>query len=59
MCKSISVYSYDSNPAIDPPLFYASRNDAQIRVDKGFALYLSPNTVQLKPPPGWTPKTLW
>ena len=54
MCKSIRVYAFDANPAIDPPLFFASRNDAAIRVDRGFALYLAPKAIQLKPPPGWT-----
>jgi hypothetical protein len=54
MSKQISVYAHNANPAIDPPLFHASRNDAQIRIDKGFALYLSPKVLQLKPPPGWT-----
>jgi hypothetical protein len=44
MCKSISVYSHDSNPAIDLPLFRISRHEATIRLDKGFVLPLSPNT---------------
>jgi hypothetical protein len=54
MCKSISAYSHDANPAIDPPLFRISRHEATIRLGKGFVLPLSPNTVQVKPPPGWT-----
>jgi hypothetical protein len=33
MCKSISVYSHDANPEIDPPLFRISRHEATIRLD--------------------------
>jgi hypothetical protein len=54
MSKPISVYAHDANVDIDPPLFHASVTEAQIRIDRDFAFYLSPTAVRLKPPAGWT-----
>jgi len=55
MRKPIYVYSYDANPNVDPPKFRTSPHDALQRLSKGYVTYLSPNSVQEVPPPGWTP----
>lgn len=55
MRKTISVFSHDSDPAFDAPLFFVSRYDADTRINSGCARYLSPSAVQLAAPPGWTP----
>ena len=54
MRKSISVYSHDSNPAIDSPSYFISPVDAAARIDKGYAVYLSASSIRIRPP-GWTP----
>lgn len=55
MRKTVSVFSHDCNPAIDPPIFFITRHDAEWRTERGFVRPLNPRSVQLKPPPGWTP----
>jgi len=53
MRKTVSVFSYEANPAVDPPSYHISRYDADLRIERGFVLFLSPRSVQLKPPPGF------
>jgi hypothetical protein len=53
--KAVRVFAHDSNPANDPPVFFISRFDAEYRVTKGYARYLSANAVQQKPPANWSP----
>jgi hypothetical protein len=54
--KNIRVYLHDSDPARDSHAFRISRNDAVSRLAAGYVRYLSPNAVQLKPPPDWKPE---
>jgi hypothetical protein len=54
MRRSVSVYSHDSNPAIDSPSYFISRSEADTRIDKGYAVYLSTDSIRTRPP-GWTP----
>ena len=53
--KPIYVYSHDANPAIDAPSFRISRCDAADRLAAGYVLWVSEDSVQLKPPPEWHP----
>ena len=53
MRKGISVYSHDVNPDIDAPVFHVSRCEADARIEKGWAVWLSPASIQTRPP-GWT-----
>jgi len=53
MHKPISVYSHDSDPAIDRPSFHITPSDAAARIARGYVRWLSPRSVQLKPPPGY------
>jgi hypothetical protein len=50
MSQSISVYSHDSDPAIDSPRFRISRHEAEQRLAAGYVRFISPTQVQLKPP---------
>jgi len=50
MRRSIAVYIYDANPEIDSPLFYTSRCEADVRIDKGYAIWLSPKSIQTRRP---------
>jgi hypothetical protein len=53
MRKDIQVFSCDSNPAVDSPVFHVTRTEADVRIEKGFAVWLSPTSIQTRPP-GWT-----
>lgn|SRR6516162_6224262 len=56
MSKSVCVYaSRCQSPLSIHRCFISRANEATIRLDRGFVLPLSPTTVQLKPPPGWSP----
>jgi hypothetical protein len=53
MRKNVSVYSYDANPRIDPPVFYITRSEADVRIDRGYAVWLGPKSIETHPP-GWS-----
>jgi hypothetical protein len=55
MRKSVSVFTYDANPEIDPPSFHVSKTEAALRLEKGYCIYVGPNAVQMKPPPWLVP----
>lgn len=54
MRKPIRVFSHDSDPASDSPIFFISIHDAEDRVTKGYASYLAPLAIQNRPPVGWS-----
>jgi hypothetical protein len=47
------VYTHDANPAVDPPSLRITQHEASERLEKGYAVWLSPNSIRTKPP-GWT-----
>jgi hypothetical protein len=51
--KSISVFAHDSDPEFDRPLFHVTRFDADERAARGYVRWLSPRSVQIKPPVGF------
>lgn len=51
----VLVFSHDSDPACDPWIYYISQSEAQVRLERGYVRFISPNRVQLIPPPGYTP----
>lgn len=53
MRKGVQVYSCDSNPGIDAPAYHVSRTEADTRIEKGFAVWLTPTSIQTRPP-GWS-----
>jgi hypothetical protein len=53
MRKGVQVYSCDSNPGIDAPAYHVTRTEADTRIEKGFAVWLTPTSIQTRPP-GWT-----
>jgi hypothetical protein len=55
MHRPVYVYAYDANLDIDSCLYRISPDDAAIRLARGYVSYLSPNSVQLKPPPDFSP----
>lgn len=53
----VLVFSHDSNPTCDRWLYAISQSEAQTRMAKGYVRFVTPNRVQLKPPPDWIPPT--
>ena len=53
MRKNIAVYTYDANPEIDSPLFYTSRCEADVRIERGYAVWFGPKSIQTRLP-GWS-----
>lgn len=54
MRKSISVFSHAANPAIDQPDFFITRHEAEDRVNKSYAHYISATAIQHQPPVTFT-----
>lgn len=54
MRKPISVFSHDSNPLLDSPVFFITRFDADQRISAGYSVSISANAIQNLPPKGWT-----
>ena len=51
MHRPVYVYAHDANLDIDSCLYRISPTEASQRLARGYVSYLSPNSVQLKPPP--------
>ena len=56
LSRNIRVFSHDSDPATDSPLFRISRDDAARRLSAGYVIWLDPRSVRLKPPPDYIAK---
>ena len=54
MHRAVMVYTHDANENIDPSSYRITRQEADIRIENGYAVFLSPTSIRTKPP-GWTP----
>lgn len=55
MRKNVAVFSHDANLAIDPPTYYVTRTEAELRIGRRYAVWLGPKSIQTTRPPGWSP----
>jgi hypothetical protein len=54
MRKNVSVFTHDANEMVDPPSYRITCQEADIRIEQGYAVWLTPSSIRTKPP-GWTP----
>jgi hypothetical protein len=45
----ISVFTFDSNPAVDSPLYHISRRRAEDELQRGISVRIAPHAIQRRP----------
>jgi hypothetical protein len=53
MRKCVAVFTHDANEMVDSPSYRITRQEASERLERGYAVWLSPDSIRTKPP-GWS-----